>query len=224
VLYQAHPSSAAHPDQLCDSLVMVPRWVFAFLRGPLLSSHTPLSYRRISSDSRVALMNLYSSLPPPVLVTALYPALHPYKSTEKADDSGEIALSWDSLRSCGCRLFLLDTQTALYIYLAAPPPPDSEPQPTDAAEGALILPELEFPPPRSSLIWRHLEAIRGQQLNTPSVVVCAFGTAEAEAFEAHLIEDSASADSGGFGIRQFLDFQAQEVHDYLKASGQVGDE
>ncbi len=41
---------SADPEALCASLRAVPRWVFALLRGPLLSSHTPLSPHRVSVD------------------------------------------------------------------------------------------------------------------------------------------------------------------------------
>ena len=46
----AKHAPSAHPDALCDALRDVPRWVFALLRGPLLSSHTPLSPHRVSVD------------------------------------------------------------------------------------------------------------------------------------------------------------------------------
>ncbi|KAL3897247.1 MAG: hypothetical protein SGPRY_013092, partial [Prymnesium sp.] len=72
----------------------VPRLVFALLRGPLLSSHTPLSPHRVSADARVHLINLYSSLSPSELVTAFYPGLHAYSHPDKLEQQN-LLLSWD---------------------------------------------------------------------------------------------------------------------------------
>ena len=87
-------STAFSRASTASSMAMVPRWVFALLRGPLLSSHTPLSPHRISSDARLALMNLYSSLATPPLVTAIYPGLHAYTDPERLTQS-DLALSWE---------------------------------------------------------------------------------------------------------------------------------
>lgn len=54
---------SARPEALCDALRDVPRWVFALLRGPLLSSHTPLSPHRVSVDGA----------PPPLRTSTPYP-------------------------------------------------------------------------------------------------------------------------------------------------------
>ena len=49
---------SADPEALCASLRAVPRWVFALLRGPLLSSHTPLSPHRVSVDGARPLVTM----------------------------------------------------------------------------------------------------------------------------------------------------------------------
>ena len=63
------------------------RFTDQVVRGPLLSSHTPLSPHRISSDARLSLMNLYSSLATPPLVTAIYPGLHAYTDPDRLSQS-----------------------------------------------------------------------------------------------------------------------------------------
>jgi len=113
------------------------------------------------------------------------------------------------------------TPTTTPLVAAAPPP-------TTALVAAAPTPDdpgFVFPPSRDSAIWRHLEHICSQQINTPRIVVGRAGTEDGAAFEAHLIEDARDdegAGGGRFSFGQFLDFQAAEVEDYLKQmSGQA---
>ena len=71
-MYGAHADRIGDPDALCRSLRQIPRWVFALLRGPLLSSNTPLSPHALRADARAALLASYASLPPRRLLTAIY--------------------------------------------------------------------------------------------------------------------------------------------------------
>ena len=208
---RASPPSA-DPDALCASLRAVPRWVFALLRGPLLSSHTPLSPHRVGVDGRIALLALYASLPPHCLLTAIYPRLYPYKSADERPAS-PLGLSWAEVRASGCRLFLLDAYLVLYVYLAAAPPVnvDAAAPPGMKAPAAEIEFEIEFPPSKQSVLWRHISKIKAAQLQTPKVVVCRAGTADGAAFEAHLIEDLPEPGAGGFTFEQFVDWNQQEL-------------
>ena len=241
VATHASEADAAQPESLVAPLRPVPRWVFALLRGPLLSSNTPLSpdLRHVSVDGRVALLALYSSLPPACLLTAVHPRLYPYQSAE-ARPTAPLPLSWTALRASGCRLFLLDAYTTLFVYLAAPPlaaPPGSTapptagppppptgaaPPPPAAAPDAPPPPppdDVEFPPSKRSVLWRHVAKIKSAQLQTPKVVVCRHGTADGAAFEAHLIEDlPGGAPRGGRGsytFGQFVDWNQQELADAI---------
>ena len=162
---------SAEPDALPRALRAVPRWVFALLRGPLLSANTPLSKHRVSADARVALLALYAALPPPCLLTAVYPRLYPYKSAQERP-AAPLPLSWAAIRQSGCRLFLLDAYLTLFVYLAASPPappappaPPGAPPPPPAAEPSAI----EFPPSKQSVLWRHVGKIKAAQLQTPRV-------------------------------------------------------
>ena len=78
---------------------------------------------------------------------------------------------------------------------------------------AAATPEIEFPPSKQSVLWRHVSKIKAAQLQTPKVVVCRAGTADGAAFEAHLIEDlpEAGGGSGGFTFEQFVDWNRQEL-------------
>ena len=227
VATHASEADAAQPESLLAPLQPVPRWVFALLRGPLLSSNTPLSPRHVSVDGRVALLALYSSLPPACLLTAVHPRLYPYQSAEERP-TAPLPLSWAALRGSGCRLFLLDAYTTLYVYLAAPPsttaPPAAGPPPTaGAAPAPPAAPppdDVEFPPSKQSVLWRHVTKIKSAQLQTPKVVVCRYGTADGAAFEAHLIEDlPGGAQRGGKGsgytFEQFVDWNQQELADAI---------
>ena len=110
------------------------------------------------------------------------------------------------MRASGCRLFLLDAYLVLYVYLAAVPP-------ASADADADATPEIEFPPSKQSVLWRHVSKIKAAQLQTPKVVVCRAGTPDGAAFEAHLIEDlpEAGDGSGGFTFEQFVDWNRQEL-------------
>ena len=110
------------------------------------------------------------------------------------------------VRASGCRLFLLDAYLVLYVYLAAAPP-------AQAGADADAAGEIEFPPSKQSLLWRHVSKIKAAQLQTPKVVVCRAGTADGAAFEAHLIEDlpEAGGGAGGFTFEQFVDWNQQEL-------------
>jgi len=154
-------------------------------------------------------MNLYSSLCCSGLVTAIYPGLHAYEDPDKLFKSN-LPLSWEAIATSGCRLFLLDAQTTVYLYLSAPPEVGD-----DAAAHAV---DFAFPPPRDSAIWKHVDHVKRQQMNTPTVVVGAAGTPEGELFEARLIEDSRDP-TNKFSLEQFLHFQVKEVDEYIRASG-----
>ena len=112
------------------------------------------------------------------------------------------------MRASGCRLFLLDAYLVLYVYLAAAPPAKA-----DADADADATPEIEFPPSKQSVLWRHVSKIKAAQLQTPKVVVCRAGTPDGAAFEAHLIEDlpEAGGGSGAFTFEQFVDWNRQEL-------------
>ena len=112
------------------------------------------------------------------------------------------------VRASGCRLFLLDAYLVLYVYLAAAPPAKA-----DADADVDAPPEIEFPPSKQSVLWRHVSKIKAAQLQTPKVVLCRAGTADGAAFEAHLIEDmpEAGGGSGGFTFEQFVDWNRQEL-------------
>ena len=77
--YQAHPDSVLHPEHMCPALAPLPRWVYSLLRGPLLSSNTPLSSHRLSADLRTWMYTLYRSLPVADLALVLYPSLSAYR-------------------------------------------------------------------------------------------------------------------------------------------------
>ena len=66
------------------------------------------------------------------------------------------------MRASGCRLFLLDAYLVLYVYLAAAPP-------AKAGADADAAGEIEFPPSKQSLLWRHVSKIKAAQLQTPRV-------------------------------------------------------
>ena len=110
------------------------------------------------------------------------------------------------MRASGCRLFLLDAYLVLYVYLARAPP-------AQAGADADAAGEIEFPPSKQSLLWRHVSKIKAAQLQTPKVVVCRAGTADGAAFEEHLIEDlpEAGGGAGGFTFEQFVDWNQQEL-------------
>ena len=159
-------SPAALPTQLRQ----LPRWVFALLRSPLLSSHTRLSPVHVDGDVRVALAGLYATLPPRELLTALYPALSAY--ADPADESPtELPLARSALDSSGCALFVLDALSAVYVYLVA-------------ADGA-----AELPPSKGSAVWRHIDRLVARRLRTPRVLVCHEGTPAAAQCERLLIEE-----------------------------------
>ena len=96
-MYGAHADRIGDPDALCRSLRQIPRWVFALLRGPLLSSNTPLSPHALRADARAALLASYATLPPRRLLTAIYPALYCYHSADKVASSEPLPLSWAAL-------------------------------------------------------------------------------------------------------------------------------
>lgn len=111
------------------------------------------------------------------------------------------------MKSSGCRLFLLDAQTTILIYLAAPLPSSDI--------------DFDFPPERDSAIWRHVGQIKQQQINTPTVLVGRAGSEEGDLFEAHLLEEGCTGEQekGKFSFDKFLQFHAREVERYLQASG-----
>ena len=118
-MYGAHADRIGDPDALCRSLRQIPRWVFALLRGPLLSSNTPLSPHALRADARAALLASYATLPPRRLLTAIYPALYTYHSADKLASSEPLPLSWAALRAARGALFLLDAPPCIYVYLRA---------------------------------------------------------------------------------------------------------
>ena len=210
-LAQAHSQCVLHPEDMCDSLADVPRWVFALLKGPLLSSNTPLSTHKLSDDRRIWLCTLYRSLPVEDLVTAIHPILSAYSKPGTCTDS-DVPLHWAAMRSTGCRLFLLDAYTHIYVYLAGPHLAKPDPAAATAAGEA----ELEWPPSKSSTIWRDVLALKQTRLRMARVIVCQAGSEEGEGFEAyieHVVEDSAEGTGKAerFSYGQFLRFMHREV-------------
>ena len=147
--YSAHPDSILYPEQMCPALATVPRYVYGLLRGPLLSSNTPLSAHRLSADLRTWMYTLYRSLPVVDLCVAILPTLAAYRHPNQCVTRG-LSLTWEAVQRTGCRLFLLDACTHIYVYAYQPPPlPD--------AVGADTLPaplDFEFPPAKTSALWK----------------------------------------------------------------------
>ena len=211
--YEAHPDCILYPGELCAPLRAVPQWVYGLLRGPLLASHTPLSAHRLSADGRTAMYTLYRSLSTDDLVTVLQPVLTAYSSSESR--AGEdLPLSWDAMRLSGCRLFLLDAYTHIFIYLAPHGSPPNNETGSDrhrdvsssshdtasGADGDLPLPHaqsgapaaahvdtgLEFPPKQSSQLWKDAVLLKQRRLRSPSIICCSAGTPDGDRFEGYM--------------------------------------
>jgi len=216
VHYQAHPDSLLNPDDMCPSLATAPRWVYALLRGPLLSSHTPLSTHRHSPDRRTWLYTLYRSLPMEDLLTAVHPQLSAYRSHSACVDS-DVALTWGAIYQAGCRLYVLDAYTHIYVYLTAA---DAIPSSEGSEHNA-----IEFPPPKTSVLWRDVLALKQRRLRTARVVCCQAGMADAAPFESYIEHDHEAvpaavgchgyASAGGFSFSSFLGFLHKEVAAHL---------
>lgn len=225
--YPAHAGCVLSPSRLPPSLAPVPRWVYALLRGPLLSSHTPLSSHQLSVDARTWLHVLYSRLPAAELCLAVQPALiaypdsggstHAVGSTHVGGGTHacELPLSWGALRASGCRLFVLDACTHIFVYCAAAGGAAAGGTAGDAvSEGAPGDAALEFPPSKSSALWRDLLRLKQQRLCTARIVCCRAGTPAAMTFESYLEhddEDESAASKPKFSFTRFLGFVNNEV-------------
>jgi hypothetical protein len=167
--YEAHPDTVLYPEQMCPAVASIPRLVYGLLRGPLLSSHTPLSTHRLTSDGLTELRVLFRCLPVAELSNAIHPTLLAFTATGDATDGRGLPLSWDALQGSRCCLFLMDACTHVYIYLSE--------------QGGS---EVVFPPNKSSAIVRAATALKQERFHVTSIVYCKAGTAASTAFERYL--------------------------------------
>ena len=243
--YGGHPDNILHPDQMCESIALLPQWVYGLLRGPLLSSHTPLSAHRLSADGRTALYTLYRAIPPADLALTIAPNLDAYASADECAHRG-LALSWEAIRRSGCSLFVLDAYTTIYIYLyqaAATPATDADAavagaERSAAGSSAAMVAAAPFPPSRSSLIWKDAAMLKQARLRSVRIVCCRHATPLGKNFESYIdvtmtadelvAEESAAGpeivvgDKAALGVErfsfgQFLCFLRDEVKAALAA-------
>ena len=202
--YGAHPESLFHRDQMCPSIADVPRWVYGLLRGPLLSSHTPLSAHRLSADLRTWVYTLYRSLPMPDLCVAIRPALSAYRTADHCEAKG-LALTQEMIDRSSCSLFLLDAYTHLFVYATDPSLRGAAP-PSEA---------LEWPPSKTSSLWQEVTRLKSGRLRTPRVVVCRQGSVEAGGFESYIDSKATNEDEvhsdNKFSFAAFLHFVHAEM-------------
>lgn len=201
------------------------------VRGPLLSSHTPLSKHRLTSDVRTDLYTLYATLPPADLALTITPSLDAYDAPHLCRARG-IDLSWEALTESGCRYFLLDAYSVIYVYRVRPEVAGGHPATAPPADDDS--PDTAWPPSKTCLLWKDVTSLRQQRLRTARVVVCTGGTPDGDAFESY-IEAQPAVESdealqppelvvttgdgttasggggGGFSFNQFLVFLRDEV-------------
>lgn len=142
------------------------------VRGPLLSSHTPLSSHRLTSDVRTALYTLYSTLPPADLSLTITPSLDAYSTPHTCHERG-LDLSWEAMNESRCRYFLLDAYTVIYLYRRSIGTADGED-------------DVIWPPERSSMLWKDANSLKQQRMRTARVVVCTGGTPDGDSFESYI--------------------------------------
>ena len=206
--YGSHPDSILHPEHMCPAVASIPRWVYGLLRGPLLSSHTPLSAHRLSTDLRTWMYTLYRSLPAPDLCTAIRPSLSAWSSPQSCEHRS-LPCTWDAVRRSGCHLFILDAYTHIYVYALA----------AGVEESTVAMPPSL--PPKSSVLWKQVLALKQQRLRTARILVCQSGTPAGAAFESYIDSAHDAADvaragqQGMFTFGTFLRF----IHSELVATG-----
>eukprot|EP00735_Rhodelphis_limneticus_P010353 TRINITY_DN3086_c0_g1::TRINITY_DN3086_c0_g1_i1::g.22292::m.22292 TRINITY_DN3086_c0_g1::TRINITY_DN3086_c0_g1_i1::g.22292 ORF type:complete len:770 (-),score=158.77,sp/Q6BQT6/SEC23_DEBHA/22.49/5e-13,Sec23_trunk/PF04811.10/1e-05,Sec23_trunk/PF04811.10/2.9e-10,Sec23_helical/PF04815.10/1.6e-07,Sec23_helical/PF04815.10/6.4e+02,zf-Sec23_Sec24/PF04810.10/0.0022 TRINITY_DN3086_c0_g1_i1:15-2324(-) len=139
------------------------RLVYALINAPLFRPD-------VSADQRIYLRHLWTMLPPPLLLRALYPYLVAFENPNEM--KGEwFMLSREAVETSTHPIFMLDAyDTIVVMYLRTSP-------------------DLPFPPPRDSLLWRMVEAAKQDRGCTPRVVKCEKGTPDERWFYANLIED-----------------------------------
>lgn len=114
---------------------------------------------------------------------ALYPELSSYGAPNNLSCQG-LPLCKSSVLTSGCRLFLLDGFTSIYVYYLG-----------GGNEG-----ELPFPPPKGSLIRKTVDLWKQERHITPRVVMAKAGGPEEYLFQRMLIEE------GVEGAQSFQDF------------------
>lgn len=193
--YAAHPSSVLQPEQMCPSIAALPRWVYGLLRGPLLSSNTPLSAHKLTADLRTWMYTLYRSLPVVDLCTAIHPLLSAWRSPEVCEHRS-VPLTWAAVERTGCRLFLLDAYTHVFVCALVPLTAASSPLPSgpgeDRASSASLALGFDFPPLKTSALWKEVLKLKQQRLRTARIVVCQSGTGPGLAFETYIDGDASA--------------------------------
>ena len=207
--YGAHPENILHPERMCASISMLPQWVYGLLRGPLLSSNTPLSSHVMTPDARTAMHALYGTLPHADLALTSMPALHAYASEElRGGGDEELPLSWDALEESQCRLFVLDTYTHIYVYSWTGGAGAGAGAGVGAGAGSGAASAvgaggaddaLPFPPSKASMLWKEVLALKQQRLRTPKVVCCTSATPDGRLFESYLDGDGGPAPAASVG-------------------------
>eukprot|EP00965_Chrysotila_dentata_P005944 195063-Pleurochrysis_carterae.AAC.2 len=140
---------------------------------------------------------------PGLLRRSLRQALQPY--TDAHTPSGDlIPLSQHAMRASRCSLFLLDSLSTIYIFLAVPLAPragngdtsraagDSSRAAATAASAAPVSMMSDYSLVDTA-IWRHAEALCDARPFTPQLVVGRAGTRHGAGFEAELCSDDPSA-------------------------------
>mgnify|MGYP001066399640 CR=1 FL=1 len=215
------PQQPQSPSEIDLSFSKIPnlkrlsRSVFALLNSPLMRTEN------IDSDYVIYLQCLYrylyrypshhhnninksltlpthSGLEPQFLHRALYPELSSYGAPNNLSCQG-LPLAKSSVLSSGCRLFLLDAFTSIYVYYLGGGP-----------EG-----EIPFPPPKGSLIRKTIDLWKQERHITPKVVMTKAGGQEEYLFLKMLIEEGVD---GGQSFQDFINVVTREVST-LRSSG-----
>ncbi|GIL48469.1 hypothetical protein Vafri_4983 [Volvox africanus] len=187
------------------------RLVYALLRSPLLAPFAEGQH----PDLTAFLRHLWSGLPPPELVRAVYPVMQSYITPD------QLAYPRHSLSRAALAgpeappIFLLDAYILIMVYYTSRCPP-----------------EVPFPPPQQSALRKAVASIRSERRITPQVKILREGSEDSELFDQLLLDEpdghdtsaGGSSGNGGFGLVQFLDHVASEAalqlqHEAQQAAG-----
>lgn len=181
----------------CPQLQMVPQFVFALLRSPLLRLHE----EGIHPDYRIYLQCLFSTLDPSSLAKAIYPVLISYSSPNKQAFPRH-TLSRAALTMSESPIFLLDAFTNLIVYYSSTADPS-----------------LPFPPPHDCLLRTKINALKQDRCITPKLAFVRGGQDDSSLFENYLIEEQDVDDlrfTAGKGFISFREGIREEVEEILK--------
>ncbi|KQK06025.1 protein transport protein sec24 [Brachypodium distachyon] len=181
----------------CPQLQMVPQFVFALLRSPLLRLHE----EGIHPDYRIYLQCLFSTLDPSSLAKAIYPVLISYSSPNKQAFPRH-TLSRAALTMSESPIFLLDAFTNLIVYYSSTADPS-----------------LPFPPPHDCLLRTKINVLKQDRCITPKLAFVRGGQDDSSLFENYLIEEQDVDDlrfTAGKGFISFREGIREEVEEILK--------